>query len=276
MTIHNWIQQSPLPRLESRMLLQAVLGLSSAQIVTHSEDKLSDDALNRLNALQQRRIMGEPMAYILGEREFYGRVFCVNQCVLIPRPETELLLETATFRLPERPAVVWDLGCGSGILAISLKLARPDCTVWASDISDNALKIAQKNAQRLKAEIEWTSGDWYQCRRLPEKNSVDMMMSNPPYIAVDDQHLTQGDLLFEPQNALTDFADGLRHYQTLINGAGRFLKNGGEIWLEHGFEQGKSVRQLLANAGFSDIQTFIDLAGLERVTGGCFRLPETF
>lgn len=276
MTIHDWIKQSPLPRLESRMLLQAVLGLSSAQIVTHSEDKLSDDALHRLNTLQQRRIMGEPMAYILGEKEFYGRMFCVDKSVLIPRPETELLLETALFRLPETPAIVWDLGCGSGILAISIKLQRPDCTVWASDISDNALKIAQKNAQHLKAEIEWTSGDWYQCRRLPEKNSVDMMMSNPPYIAVNDQHLTQGDLRFEPQNALTDFADGLRHYQTLINGAGRFLKNGGEIWLEHGFEQGKSVRQLLANAGFSDIQTFSDLAGLERVTGGCFRLPETF
>ncbi|MBR7003131.1 MAG: peptide chain release factor N(5)-glutamine methyltransferase [Neisseriaceae bacterium] len=276
MTIHNWIKQSPLPRLESRMLLQAVLGLSSAQIVTHSEDKLSDDALHCLNALQQRRIMGEPMAYILGEREFYGRVFCVNQSVLIPRPETELLLETALFRLPETPAIVWDLGCGSGILAISIKLQRPDCTVWASDISDNALKIAQKNAQRLQATIEWTQGDWYDCFRQPEKNSVDIIISNPPYIAGDDAHLTQGDLCFEPQNALTDFADGLTAYRTLINGAGRFLKKGGEIWLEHGFEQGESVRQLLANAGFSDIQTFSDLAGLERVTGGCFRLPETF
>ena len=276
MTIHDWIQQSPLPRLESRMLLQAVLGLSSAQIVTHSEDKLSDDALNRLNALQCRRLNGEPMAYILGEREFYGRVFCVDKSVLIPRPETELLLETALFRLPETPAIVWDLGCGSGILAISLKLQRPDCTVWASDISDNALKIAQKNAQRLQATIEWTQGNWYQCSRLPEKNSVDMIISNPPYIAYDDAHLTQGDLRFEPQNALTDFADGLSAYRTLINGAGRFLKNDGEIWLEHGFEQGESVRQLLANAGFRDIQTLPDLAGLDRVTGGCFRLPETF
>lgn len=271
MTIHHWIKQSPLPRLESRMLLQAVLGLSSAQIVTHSEDKLSDDALHRLNTLQQRRIMGEPMAYILGEREFYGRMFCVNQSVLIPRPETELLLETALFRLPETPAIVWDLGCGSGILAISIKLQRPDCTVWASDISDNALKIAQKNAQRLQAAIEWTQGNWYDCFRLPEKNSVDMIISNPPYIAYDDAHLTQGDLRFEPQNALTDFADGLSAYRTLINGAGRFLKNGGTICLEHGFEQGESVRQLLANAGFRNIQTLPDLAGLERVTGGVFQ-----
>lgn len=271
MTIHNWIQQSPLPRLESRMLLQAVLGLSSAQIVTHSEDKLSDDALHRLNTLQQRRINGEPMAYILGEREFYGRVFCVDKSVLIPRPETELLLETALFRLPETPAIVWDLGCGSGILAISIKLQRPDCTVWASDISDNALKIAQKNAHRLQAAIEWTQGNWYDCFRLPEKNSVDIIISNPPYIAYDDAHLTQGDLRFEPQNALTDFLDGLTAYRTLINGAGRFLKKGGEIWLEHGFEQGESVRQLLANAGFRDIQTLPDLAGLERVTGGVFQ-----
>ena len=271
MTIHNWIKQSPLPRLESRMLLQAVLGLSSAQIVTHSEDKLSNDALNRLNALQCRRLNGEPMAYILGEREFYGRVFCVDKSVLIPRPETELLLETALFRLPETPAIVWDLGCGSGILAISLKLQRPDCTVWASDISDNALKIAQKNAQRLKAEIEWTSGDWYQCRRLPEKNSVDMMMSNPPYIAVNDQHLTQGDLRFEPQNALTDFADGLRHYQMLVNGARQFLKSGGEIWLEHGFNQAADIRAILAKAGFDAIQTQQDLAGLDRVTGGIWQ-----
>lgn len=271
MTIHNWIKQSPLPRLESRMLLQAVLGLSSAQIVTHSEEKLSDDALNRLNALQCRRLNGEPMAYIVGEREFYGRMFCVDESVLIPRPETELLLETATFRLPETPAIVWDLGCGSGVLAISLKLARPDCTVWASDISDNALKIAQKNAQRLQAAIEWTQGNWYDCFRQPEKNSVDIIISNPPYIAVDDQHLTQGDLRFEPQNALTDFADGLRHYQTLINGAGWFLKNGGEIWLEHGFNQAADIRQMLKNASFDNIQTLPDLAGLERVTGGVFQ-----
>ena len=271
MTIHDWIKQSPLPRLESRMLLQAVLGLSSAQIVTHSEDKLSDDALNRLNALQRRRLNGEPMAYILGEREFYGRVFCVNQSVLIPRPETELLLEIALFRLPETPAIVWDLGCGSGILAISLKLQRPDCTVWASDISDNALKIAHKNAERHQAQIEWTQGDWYDCFRLPEKNSVDMIISNPPYIAGDDAHLTQGDLRFEPQNALTDFADGLRHYQTLINGAGRFLKNGGEIWLEHGFNQAADIRAMLAKAGFDAIQTQQDLAGLDRVTGGIWQ-----
>ena len=271
MTIHDWIKQSPLPRLESRMLLQAVLGLSSAQIIIHSEDKLSDDALHRLNTLQQRRMNGEPMAYILGEKEFYGRMFCVDESVLIPRPETELLLETATFRLPERPAVVWDLGCGSGVLAISLKLQRPDCTVWASDISDNALKIAQKNAQRLKAEIEWTQGNWYQCSRLPEKNSVDIIISNPPYIAYDDAHLTQGDLRFEPQNALTDFADGLSAYRTLINGAGRFLKNGGEIWLEHGFNQAAGIRQMLKNASFDNIQTLTDLAGLERVTGGVFQ-----
>lgn len=271
MTIHDWIQQSPLPRLESRMLLQAVLGLSSAQIVTHSEEKLSDDALNRLNALQRRRLNGEPMAYILGEREFYGRVFCVNQSVLIPRPETELLLETALFRLPETPAIVWDLGCGSGILAISIKLQRPDCTVWASDISDNALKIAQKNAHHLQAAIEWTQGDWYDCFRQPEKNSVDIIISNPPYIAGDDAHLTQGDLRFEPQNALTDFLDGLTAYRTLINGAGRFLKNGGEIWLEHGFNQAADIRQMLKNASFDNIQTLTDLAGMERVTGGVFQ-----
>ena len=271
MNINHWITQSPLPRLESRMLLQAVLGLSSAQIVTHSEEKLSDDALHRLNALQQRRLNGEPMAYILGEKEFYGRVFCVDKSVLIPRPETELLLETATFRLPERPAVVWDLGCGSGILAISLKLARPDCTVWASDISDNALKIAQKNAQRLQAAIEWTQGNWYDCFRLPEKNSVDIIISNPPYIAYDDAHLTQGDLRFEPQNALTDFADGLTAYRTLINGARQFLKSGGEIWLEHGFNQAADIRAILAKAGFDAIQTQQDLAGLDRVTGGIWQ-----
>ena len=271
MTIHDWIKQSPLPRLESRMLLQAVLGLSSAQIVTHSEDKLSDDALNRLNALQQRRIMGEPMAYILGEREFYGRVFCVDESVLIPRPETELLLEIALFRLPETPAIVWDLGCGSGILAISIKLQRPDCTVWASDISDNALKIAHKNAERHQAQIEWTQGNWYDCFRQPEKHSVDMIISNPPYIAYDDAHLTQGDLRFEPQNALTDFADGLTAYRTLINGAGRFLKNDGEIWLEHGFNQADTIRQLLHHAGFKNIQTLSDLAGLDRVSYGVWQ-----
>ena len=271
MTIHNWIKQSPLPRLESRMLLQAVLGLSSVQVITQNERVLNYHELEQLNALQQRRINGEPMAYLLGEKEFYGRMFGVDQSVLIPRPETELLLETALFRLPETPATLWDLGCGSGILAISLKLERPDCTVWASDISDNALKIAQKNAKRHNATIEWTSGNWYQCERLPEKNSVAMLISNPPYIASDDTHLTQGDLRFEPQNALTDFADGLTHYQTLIFGAKQFLKNGGEIWLEHGFNQAADIQQLLTQAGFNNIQTFQDLAGLDRITGGVFQ-----
>ncbi|MDO5686280.1 MAG: peptide chain release factor N(5)-glutamine methyltransferase [Neisseria sp.] len=265
----NWLQTSPLPRNEARLLLQKVTGLSHAQIIAQGEERLPEYFQAALNALQQRRMSCEPMAYILGEKEFYGRVFAVSPAVLIPRPETEHLLEAALSRLPEKHAArVWDLGCGSGIVAISLKLERPELEVWASDISAAALEVAQNNAENLGAQIEWAQGDWFACDRLPEKHSCDVLVSNPPYIEQHDHHLVQGDLRFEPQGALTDFGDGLGALRSIIAGAAQFLREHGSLWLEHGFDQGAAVRELLQAAGFREVETLRDYAGLERVSGG--------
>ena len=250
------------------MLLQFVTGLSHAQIITHDQNLLPESQLSQLNQLVSRRENGEPMAYILGKREFYGREFVVSPDVLIPRPETEHLLEVAIFRLPEN-GKLWDLGTGSGILAISAKLERPDATVFASDISPNALKVAQQNAANWHAEITFGLGSWTVVEnfRLPE-NSFDVLVSNPPYIKKNDAHLSRGDLRFEPQHALTDFTDGLAHIRQLAHEARSCLKNGGWLLMEHGFDQAAAVREILAQSGYANIATEQDWAGLDRVTFG--------
>lgn len=269
-TCQSWLAASPLPRNEARLLLQHVCRLTHSQVITRGGDTVPDSVQSALDTLQKRRLAGEPIAYLLGEKEFYGRMFRVTPDVLIPRPETEHLVEAALAVLPlDTRSRVWDMGCGSGILAVSLKLARPDAEVWGSDISTAALSVAQENAQRLRAAIQWMQGDWFDCVGRPESYSCDVIVSNPPYIERDDVHLSQGDLRFEPQGALTDFDDGLNALRTIISGAGGFLRPGGYLWLEHGYNQGKAVRDLLQAAGFSAVQTLQDYAGLERVSGGC-------
>ena len=272
--ISEWINTSNLVKLEARLLLQHVCGIRHSQIITQSNRILTSSEYQILESLKKRRQNGEPMAYILGYKEFYGRNFKVNSDVLIPRDDTEILLEQALNLLPNN-AVVWDLGTGSGILAISIKLEREDATVWASDISEAALEVARANAKNLNAKnINWTQGSWYQTVSQPEKHSVDMIIANPPYIASNDIHLSCGDLRYEPQNALTDFYDGLSDLKHIIKKAGYFLKNGASIWLEHGYNQACNVRELLSQTGFSQIQTIQDLAGLDRVSGGVwFNLP---
>ncbi|MBR6026153.1 MAG: peptide chain release factor N(5)-glutamine methyltransferase [Neisseriaceae bacterium] len=267
MTLNEWINTSNLPRLEARLLVQYVCNWEHSQVITRGNDVIPDYILMRLHDLCQRRINGEPIAYLIEKREFYGRDFYVNSNVLIPRPETELLLETVLDSLPENSSV-WDMGCGSGILAVSIKCERPDCTVFASDISCTALSVAQRNAQNLNANINFLQGSWFDCNSLPEKFSLDVIVSNPPYIRADDIHLQQGDLRFEPQIALTDFNDGLDAFRILIANAPDFLKSGGKICFEHGFDQDVATRDLLQQAGFANIQTLSDLAGLPRVTVG--------
>ncbi|MBR7059520.1 MAG: peptide chain release factor N(5)-glutamine methyltransferase [Neisseriaceae bacterium] len=267
MTFSEWIMASNLPRLEARLLVQHVCHWEHSQVITRGADSIPDDILMRLNDLGQRRVNGEPIAYLIGRREFYGRNFYVNSDVLIPRPETELLLETVLDSLPENSSI-WDIGCGSGILSVSIKCERYDCTVFASDISCAALSVAQRNAQTWNAKINFLQGSWFDCESLPEKYSLDVIVSNPPYIRADDIHLQQGDLRFEPQIALTDFNDGLEAFRILIANAPNFLKSGGKICLEHGFDQNIAIRDLLQQRGFINIQTLSDLAGLPRVTVG--------
>ena len=271
-TIAQWLAACPLPKNEARMLLQHQTGFSRSQLITRDGDALSAADLSALDALAARRLAGEPMAYILGRREFYGRRFAVSPAVLIPRPETEHLLEAALQALPAGGSL-WDLGTGSGIIAVSAKLERPDARVRASDISAEALAVARNNARTLGAAIEWALGSWFDAAvqdnspfRLPENSRFDVIVSNPPYIEAGDAHLAAGDLRFEPQGALTDFADGLSCIRAIAAGARQHLKSGGRLLFEHGYNQGAAVREILAAAGFTDIATQTDLAGLDRVT----------
>ncbi len=265
-----------LPALEARMLVSHVTGLSRVQLITQDTYAIDNGIRTRLAELATRRLAGEPMAYLLGEREFFGRLFQVTPAVLIPRPDTELLVEQALDRIEDRDTPdVLDLGTGSGIIAVTIALARRDARVWATDASADALAVAAGNAQTLGAtNVHVALGDWYGA--LPESDAppaFDLIVSNPPYIASADAHLDQGDLRFEPAGALTDHGDGLRHLRTIVAGAPARLAADGWLLLEHGYDQGPAVRALLAEAGFADVFTAQDLAGHDRCSGG--RRPAT-
>lgn len=267
MSIATCQQISPLDGLETRMLLMHALGLSRVQLITQSETTLTPEQAKHLADLFQRRIQGEPIAYMLGEREFFGLTFKVSPAVLIPRPDTELLVELAINYAPPNSHLL-DLGTGSGAIAISIAKQRPDLHIIASDISTDALAIAKHNAQHLlatDANLQCIASDWYQDIEQALFHSI---VSNPPYIVKDDAHLSEGDLRFEPINALTDHADGLSAYRTIIAGASTRLHTNGWLLMEHGYDQAQAVQDLLREHGFSEVQSWEDLAGIMRVTGG--------
>lgn len=261
--------ESRLPRLEFQMLWQHVLQVPRVWLIAHDTDAIAQAEVARFHELEARRLAGEPMAYILGRREFMGHDFLVSPAVLIPRPETEQLVETALDHVQGRtsPAVL-DLGTGSGAIAISIALARPDAQVAATDLSTNALDVAQQNARRLGAQVEFLRGSWYDA--LSAGREFDVIVSNPPYIAAHDPHLSSGDLRFEPTAALTDGGDGLAALRAIVEGAGRRLKPRGALYMEHGWDQAEAVRHLLESAGFSQVASRRDLAGIERITGGVY------
>ena len=267
-TVAEFLHASSLPRLEARMLLQHVTGYTRAQLITHDKEPLNSNQIAQLHALYQRRLAGEPMAYVLGGREFYGRWFHTTPATLIPRPETEHLVEAALVRLPQH-GKVWDLGTGSGAIALSIACERPDSQVLASDISAEALSVAQHNAQCLAVDnVCFALGSWFAVDKAVTPHSFDVLVSNPPYIEANDGHLQQGDLRFEPPHALTDFADGLTAIRQLAAGAALFLKPCAWLMIEHGYQQGAAVRAIFAQYGWQDIATLSDLAGLDRITLG--------
>lgn len=266
-SIDALLKNSPLDPLETRILLAHGLNLSRPQLITRSERALTQQEADRLSALFRRRADGEPIAYILGEREFYGLAFHVTPEVLIPRPETELLVELALERLPPNGRAL-DMGTGSGAIAVSLAHSRPDALVAALDANDAALAIAARNAERHGVAVSFQRSDWY---KAIEHRQFDLIVANPPYIADSDPHLSQGDLRFEPINALTDHADGLSALRIIISGAAPHLVRGGWILVEHGYDQAATVRDLLALHRFGEVRSWRDLAGIERASGG--RLP---
>ncbi len=266
-TLRVLLRESRLPALEARMLWQHVLQVPRSWLVAHDDEHPDPDRLRVYRDLEARRLAGEPMAYILGVREFMGHEFAVSPAVLIPRPDTELLVETAVEALQGREnASVLDLGTGSGAIPISIALACPEVKVVATDLSDDALQVARNNAVRLGVCVEFHRGSWYEA--LPSGKVFDLIVSNPPYIPADDPHLAQGDLRFEPSMALTDGDDGLAAYREIVAGAPAHLRPGGLLLVEHGWDQAAAICDLLRLAGFREIHSLPDLAGILRVSGG--------
>ena len=347
-SIDDLIRHSQLPRAEARRLLACLTGQPLTWFMAHGDDPADPDIAARFQALAERRRAGEPLAYLLGQQEFYGRPFAVSPAVLIPRADTETLVETALEQLlllrqqrrtvdvpgAEAPALVsppaqthtcqgqsgadaqaplsetssrpvpqplslLELGTGSGIIAITLALEAPDTEVHAVERSPEALAMAQRNAKALGAHrIHWHAGSWWQALANatdsheatentataaqttspitarqghptePPARRFDLIVSNPPYIAANDHHLQQGDLRFEPPQALAAGPDGLDDLRIIIGGAPAHLNPGGWLLLEHGYDQEAPVQTLLRDAGFADVFTRRDLAGQPRVSGG--------
>ena len=254
----------PLDALENRILLCHALHLPRVALITQSERVLTPDEAAHLESLVRRRQDGEPIAYIVGEREFFGLPFKVSPAVLIPRPDTELIVELALERAAPGQRLL-DLGTGSGAIAVALAFTRPSLELTALDVSEEALAIARANAAANGARVRFLRSDWYAALN---DERFHLIVSNPPYIVAGDRHLSQGDLRFKPVDALTDHADGLSDLRTIIDGAAPHLEAGGWLLLEHGYDQADAVRAMLKTRGFGQVQSWRDLAGIERVSGG--------
>jgi release factor glutamine methyltransferase len=245
---------------EARLLLAEATGFSQASVIAFPEKELPDDAQRRFLGFVERREKGEPIAYILGRKEFYGLDLAVTPAVLIPRPETELLVDLA---LERRFASFVDLGTGSGAIALAVKKHRPRARATAVEASAAALVIARRNAVRLALEVDFRHGRW--CEPLRDER-FDLIVANPPYVAEQDPHLP--DLAFEPREALVAGPDGLDALAEISRQAPGHLELGGWLLLEHGMGQDEAVRGLLEGAGLEEVQTWPDLAGISRITGG--------
>jgi release factor glutamine methyltransferase len=264
--------QHAIGRLEARVLLRHVLQCDEAWLIAHDDEQLTAAQTAAYGALIARRAAGEPVAYLTGSREFYGRDFKVTPAVLIPRPETELLVELALQRLPvDGGGRVLDLGAGSGCIGITIAAERPDAQVTLVDASADALEVARINAHRW-APMNTTilSSDWYDAI---DDARYDLIASNPPYVAAGDAHLQQGDLRFEPHSALVAGADGLADLRRIVAGAPAHLLPGGWLICEHGHDQAEACTALLRQSGFIHIFTARDLADIHRVSGGQVSRP---
>jgi release factor glutamine methyltransferase len=254
--------RASIPLREARLLLCHVLGVSHAALEAHPEGKVSPADTAAFRALVARRAAGEPVAYLTGRREFYGLDFHVTPAVLIPREETELLVDLAREFGAAR---ILDLGTGSGCLAIAVAKHLPQAEVTAVDASAAALAVARENAARHGVKVRFLQGDWF----APLGGErFDLILANPPYVAEADPHLAQGDVRFEPRDALAAGPDGLDDIRRIVAGAPAHMAPGGRLWFEHGYDQAQAAAALLAAAGFVAVEQRADLAGILRVTGG--------
>lgn len=258
---------SETPRLDAELLLSHCLEKPRSYLYSWPEQSLAEECWRRFSALVERRAAPTPVAYLLGEREFYSLQFATRPVALVPRPETELLVELALAQIPaDRPFRILDLGTGTGIVAITLQTHRPQARVCATDLDPRCLELAGQNAARHGVTIELIESDWYE--RIPRQRRFDLIVSNPPYIAADHPFLAAGDLPAEPRLALTPGKTGLEALESIIAGAPAFLEPGGRLVVEHGYDQQAAVELLFAASGFSDIECASDLNDLPRATRG--------
>ena len=263
MSFSQWRNsQQKLSRLECDLLIAHVTQMSRAQILARPEQSLSRDQLLQLDSFSTALESDTPLAYVLGEKEFFGLLLQVNAAVLVPRPETELLVELALQRLEPGHSVL-DAGTGSGAIAIALAHSCQELTVVACDNSEDALGVAAENARRHKTQIDFYRSDWFE--QLPSTR-WDVVVSNPPYIAANDPHLVS--LKAEPSSALIADDDGMADLNTLIEQSPNFLNAGGWLMVEHGYDQAESVRAAMIKRGFREVRSATDLGGIERVTQG--------
>ncbi|UTJ49184.1 peptide chain release factor N(5)-glutamine methyltransferase [Atlantibacter subterranea] len=273
MEFQHWLRQaaarlvdSESPRRDAEILLGLVTGKARTFILAFGETQLSEAQLAELDALLARRAAGEPVAYLTGIREFWSLPLMVSPATLIPRPDTECVVEQALARLPAEPCRILDLGTGTGAIALALASERPDCRVVAVDKVPDAVDLAQRNAARLNiANIDIRQSDWFSA---VQGDRFQLIVSNPPYIDSEDEHLQQGDVRFEPLSALVAPDAGLADIDYLIREARAFLEPGGWLVLEHGWQQGEAVRALFHQAGFLAVETGLDYGGNERLTMG--------
>ena len=287
-TLRSLLRETQLPKNEARVilahLLEIHLQLPQSALLTQDDMALSDAFVEEWVLLEQRRLHGEPIAYLMGKRGFHAIELMVGPGVLIPRPETELLVDLGLDELQRTinkenglneskySLTMLDLGTGSGAIALAIAASQPKVRVVATDASQAALDIAEQNAAHLKLSdrVSFCLGNWYAPLHTLDSSSrhFDLILSNPPYIAANDPHLSKGDLRFEPPSALTDFSSGLTCLATIIDGALAHLKPSGLLAVEHGFDQSPAVLAQMAQAGFQDIKPHRDLAGHWRVASG--------
>jgi len=262
------LPDSPTPRLDAELLLAHALGKSRSYLHTWPERELEAEPLERYQAMLVRRQTGEPVAYILGQQGFWSLELEVASHTLIPRPDTELLVETVLALLPATPASLLDLGTGTGAIALALASERPAWRLTGVDRVAEAVALAERNRTRLKlANASFIASHWFSALA---GQRYQLIVSNPPYIASDDRHLAEGDVRFEPSSALVAGADGLDDIRLIIAQAPDYLEAGGWLLLEHGFDQAAAVRELLGARGFSAVESQRDLGGHERISLGRF------
>lgn len=283
-SIKELLAASNLDKVDAKVLLAHLiekhLSWPKSSLISRDTDALPKELITEWHLLEDRRNSGEPVAYILGKKEFYNIELKVAPGVLIPRPETELLVELAIEHIHQEQLTtprILDLGTGSGAIALAIAKNLPGAKVIGVDLSESALTIARENAQLLDLDkqMDFFQGSWFEAlsktAHLKNNGLFDLIVSNPPYIAAGDQHLSEGDLRFEPDTALTDFKDGLSAYRLIISSAKDYLKRNGLIALEHGYDQSTAVSDLLQEHGFVDIKVHHDLAGIARAASAKLR-----